>query len=355
MSEKRETRRLGYALVGAGAIAGVHAEALSQVPEARLVAVYNRTAGRARALGERWQIPWTTDYDSLLARPEVEVVSICTASGARVELARKAAEAGKHVVCEKPLEVTLERADTIIQACEEAGVQLGVIFEYRFFPATLAVKKAVEAQRLGHMVLAATHVPWYRTDAYYASGAWRATWALDGGGALMNQSIHWIDLLLWMGGDVSKVHGFITRRAHPQIEVEDVGVAILQFQGGALGTIQGTTGAYPGSSARVELYGDRGTIVLQERQIVTWKLADGTPEEEARMLRIGRDVTATGASDPLGIGAEGHRLQFTEVTAAILAGHPPSIDGYEGRKALALILAIYRSNTITDIMPPRDA
>ena len=341
MTETAQERRLGYALVGTGAIAGVQAEALSQVPRARLVTVYNHTPEKARTLAERWDIPWTTSYDDLLARPDVDVISICTPSGARVELAEAAARAGKHVICEKPLEVTLEQADRIIRACDAAGVQLGVIFPSRFMPASLAARAAVDAGRLGRLTLVSARVPWHRTDAYYAAGSWRGTWALDGGGALMNQSIHWIDLLVWLGGDVATVCGYTARLAHPQIEVEDVGVAIVRFESGALGTIEGTTAACPGLPASVAVHGDRGTIILEERHIAVWKLADGSPEEEERMQQIGRGNTATGAANPMGIGTEGHRLQLAEITAALLEGRAPAVDGREGRKAVALIRAIY--------------
>ncbi len=207
----RPSRRLGYALVGTGAIAGIQAQALSQIPQAQLVAVYNHTPEKARALGDRWQVPWTTDYDDLLDRPEVEAVSICTPSGARLELAVAAAHAGKHVICEKPLEVTLERVDRIINACDEAGVQLGVIFPARFAPASQATHRAVVTGRLGQLTMASAHVKWHRPDSYYSAVPWRGTWALDGGGALMNQSIHWIDLLQWIGGGVATVCGYTAR------------------------------------------------------------------------------------------------------------------------------------------------
>ena len=334
-------RRLGYALVGAGAIATIQAEAISRIPEARLVAVYNRTPDTARALGERWGVDWTADYDEILARPDVDAVSICTPSGARVELAVSAAQAGKHVVCEKPLEVTVERADRIIEACDESGVCLSVIFPARFQPAARAVKEAVAAGRLGRLTLAGAHVKWHRTDAYYASAGWRGTWALDGGGAFMNQAIHWIDLLLWLAGPAGAVSGFTERLLHGGIEVEDVGVAILRFNSGALGTIEATTAAYPGLPARVELHGEHGTIVLEERHIATWKLADAGAGEEEGMQRMFQPTSATGATNPLAIGFEGHRLQLAEITESLLAGRAPLVDGREGRKSIALIRAIY--------------
>jgi UDP-N-acetyl-2-amino-2-deoxyglucuronate dehydrogenase len=334
--------RVGYALVGAGAIADIQARALSRVPRARLTAIYSRSAVKARALADQYGIPWTTDYDRLLDMPDVYAVSICTPSGARVEPATAAAHAGKHVICEKPLEVTLERADRIIAACENAGVWLGVLFPMRYTPAACAVREAVVGGRLGTLTMASAHVKWYRSADYYASASWRGTWALDGGGALMNQSIHWIDLLQWLGGEIRAVTGYVAHQIHRQIEVEDTGVAILRFRNGALGTIEGTTTAFPGLPARLELHGDRGTIVLEEQRVIVWKPADGSLEEERR-LRVETDTAAGGGSDPLAIGAEAHRRQFVEITAALLAGRAPAVDGHEGRKALAIIRAIYES------------
>ncbi len=335
--------RVGYALVGAGTVAGIQARALSLVPRARPMAIYSRSADKARALADQYGVPWTTDYDRLLDMADVDAVSICTPAGARVELAEAAARAGKHVICEKPLEVTLERADRIIAACENAGVRLGVIFPMRYTPAARAARAAITGGRLGKLTMASAHVKWYRSTDYYAAASWRGTWALDGGGALINQSIHWIDLLQWLGGDVHTVSGYVARQVHRQIEAEDTGVAILRFQNGALGTIEGTTTAYPGMPARIEFHGDRGTIVLEEQRVVVWKPADGSPEEEWRMLRIDTGTGAGGASDPLAIGTEAHRGQFVEITDALLAGRAPEVDGHEGRKALAIIRAIYES------------
>lgn len=346
---------IGYALVGAGAIAGVQAEALASIPGARLVAVYNHTPEKARVLGERWRVPWTTDYSALLASPAVDAVSICTPSGARAELAEQAARAGKHVICEKPLEVTLARADRIINACDAAGVHLGVIFPARFQPATQAAHQAVARGRLGRLTLLSARVPWYRSDAYYSTGAWRGTWALDGGGALMNQSIHWVDLLLWIGGAVTTVCGYTTQAIHPAIEVEDTGVAIMRFANGALGTLAGTTAAFPGLPASLMMCGERGTIVVEERRIAVWKLADAQPAEEEQMLAIGADETASGAADPLGIGTTWHRRQFVEITNALLQGRAPAVDGREGRKAVALLHAIYAATAAgREVAVPND-
>jgi predicted dehydrogenase len=343
MGEPGESRRLGYALAGTGAIAQVHAEALGQIPRARLAAVYNRTVETARAFGEQWGVPWTTNFHELMARPDVDVISICTASGARAELAEAAARAGKHVVCEKPLEVTLERADRIIRACAAAGVALGVIFPVRYYPAVQAAKEALAAGRLGRLALASAYVKWHRSDAYYASAPWRGTRALDGGGALMNQAIHWIDLLLWLAGNVSTVYSYNGRLTHTQIEVEDVDVGLLRFQNGALGAIEATTSAYPGLPARVELHGDRGAIVLEEWNITVWQLAGADPEEEARMRALGQGNTATGAANPRAIRAEGHRLQLAEITTSLLAGRAPAVDGWEGRRAVELVCALYQA------------
>jgi UDP-N-acetyl-2-amino-2-deoxyglucuronate dehydrogenase len=335
-------RRIGYALVGAGAIAGVHAEALQGVPSADLVAVYNHTPDKARALGDRWGVRWTTDYDQILSMPEIDAVLICTPSGSRVDLAIAAAKSGKHVICEKPLEMTLERCDRIVRACDDAGVRLGVIFPARFQPATQAALQAVQSGRLGRLTLLSARVPWHRTAAYYASSAWRGTKDQDGG-ALMNQSIHWIDLLQLFGGPVATVYGYTDRLTHPSIGVEDIGVAVLRFANRALGTIEGTTTAYPGLPASLAIHGEYGSIVIEERRIALWKLANSEPGEEERMLAIGGTDLASGAANPLGIGAEWHRRQLVDITNALQHRRPLAIDGKEGRKAVDIICSIYES------------
>jgi predicted dehydrogenase len=252
-----------------------------------------------------------------------------------------AAEAGKHLVVEKPLDVTLERIDRIVEAARKARVKLTCIFPYRFMRGARLAKQALDTGRLGRLVLADAYIKWYRSQQYYDTSDWKGTWALDGGGALMNQGIHNIDLLTYLAGPVSRVVARADTLAH-KMETEDTAVALLTFANGALGAIEGTTASWPGESGRVELHGDRGTIALEDGRIVTWKLADATPEEEKEVL--GETSLGSGASSVSGFSYEMHRRQLADMVEAIQHERPPAIDGSEGRRSVAVILAIYESN-----------
>ncbi len=333
-------REIGVALIGAGNIAGLQARAIAEIPRARLRVVWATRPERARQLAAAYGADWTTDLQEAVARDDVQLVSVCTPSGAHLEPAMAAAKAGKHVLVEKPLEVTLDRVDRIIEACRQAGVLLGCVFQSRYKEGIRHAREALAAGRLGRLTLADAYVKWYRPASYYAQGGWRGTWVLDGGGALMNQSIHTVDLLQYLAGPVASVYARAATLVHA-IEAEDTAVAVLSFANGALGVIEGTTTAYPGSPARIELHGDRGTIVLTEGQVTRWDVDGATDEERARVM--GGAPGGTGAADPLAIGHEGHRRQIADMVDAILTGRPPLVDGAEGRKAVEIIRAIYWS------------
>lgn len=331
---------LRFAIVGAGNIGKLHAHAVNAIDDACVTVVCDRNAVAGQALARAHGAVWVADYRHAVERQDVDVVCVCTPSGAHAEIAEAAAHAGKHLAVEKPIDITLERADRIIRAAHQASVKMACIFPTRFRQGPWAARKAIAEGRLGRLTLADAYVKWYRSQEYYA-GTWRGTWALDGGGALINQSIHSIDLLQWLAGPVDTVFGHTAVLAH-DIETEDTASAVLRFRNGALGVIQGSTACWPGERTRVELHGDRGTIVLQEGCITAWKLADASPDEEARMLAL-EAAQGSGAADPLGITYELHRRQLAELIAAIRNGRPLSIAGAEGRKALEIILAIYQS------------
>ncbi|MCS7220884.1 MAG: Gfo/Idh/MocA family oxidoreductase [Anaerolineae bacterium] len=339
----RKEREIGIALIGAGNIASLQARAIAEIVRARLRVVYATRPERARQLATAYGADWTTDLQEAVTRDDVQLVSVCTPSGAHLEPAMAAARAGKHVLVEKPLEVTLDRADRIIEACRQAGVLLGCVFQSRLKEGVRYAREALAAGRLGRLTLADAYVKWYRPASYYMQGGWRGTWALDGGGALMNQSIHTVDLLQYLAGPVASVYARAATLVHA-IEAEDTAVAVLSFANGALGVIEGTTTAYPGSPARIELHGDRGTIVLTEGQVTRWDVDGATGEERTRVMV--EALGGTGAADPLAIGYEGHRRQIADMVDAILTGRPPLIDGAEGRKAVEIIRAIYRSAQI---------
>lgn len=334
---------LNFAVIGAGNIAKIQAEAIRHIPEARVTVVCNRTEATGRALAEKHGAVWVEDYTQAVARADVDVVTVCTPSGFHTEVAVAAANAGKHLLVEKPLDITLPRVDQIIEAAQRANVVLACVFPLRFAQGGHKAKAALEAGRLGRLTLADVYVKWFRPQKYY-DGGWRGTWKLDGGGALMNQAIHNIDLLQWLVGPVASVIGRTTTLAH-SMETEDTGCAVLTFQNGALGVIQGATSCWPGDRARVELRGDRGTIVLEEGRIAVWKLADATPEEEAAMLTL-EQQQGSGAADPTAIGYEMHRRQIVDLIEAIQTGRPPAIQGAEARRSVEIIYAIYRSTTI---------
>ena len=331
---------LGFAIVGAGNIAGVQVEAIKHITEARVVVITGRGEENGRALAATAEADWIRDLASAVSYPEVDIVSICTPSGAHLEPALVAAKAGKHLMIEKPLEITTDRMDSIIAAVKEAGVTLTCFFPSRFMIGVKKVKEAIIEGRLGKIVLADAFVKWYRSQEYYDVG-WRGTWALDGGGALMNQSIHSIDMLQWLAGPVKSVFG-LTQTSRHGMETEDTATAALSFRSGAMGVIQGATSCWPGQPAKVELRGTEGTIVLQEGRIVTWKLKDSSEDEELEMLSLEAPL-GSGSSDPMGIGFEMHQRQISETIAAIQSGDKPSIDGIEARKSVEIILAIYQS------------
>jgi UDP-N-acetyl-2-amino-2-deoxyglucuronate dehydrogenase len=266
-----------FAIVGTGNIAAFHARAIELVEGAELVAVHSRRADAGQKFASEYSAEYVADYAILLAREDIDAIAITTPSGTHAELGIEAARAGKHVLCEKPIDITPARIDSLVETCHENGVQLGAIFQSRFGPGALALKKAVEEGRFGQLVQCAAYIPWYRSQEYYASAGWRGTWNLDGGGALMNQSIHAIDLLLWLAGDVTEVSARCGTALHNNIEVEDNAVAWLSFQNGAFGVVQGSTACYPGESKRIEIKGSAGSATLVDDMPTFWQFAEEKP------------------------------------------------------------------------------
>lgn len=337
-------KSLRFALVGTGSIAVFHARAIELVEGAQLVAVHSRCAETGEKFAAEYDAEYVGDYQALLARDDIDAIAITTPSGTHAELGIQAAKAGKHVLCEKPLDITPARIDALVEACRENGVQLGAIFQSRFGPGAQALKKAVEEGRFGQLAQCAAYVPWYRSAEYYASAGWRGTWELDGGGALMNQSIHAIDLLLWLAGDVKEVSARCGTALHGNIEVEDNAVAWLSFQNGAFGVVQGSTACYPGESKRVEIKGSRGSATLIDDMPVFWQFDEEWPQDaEVRALAQSAQIGG-GASDPKAISIEGHRAQYADFVGAILEGREPAVPGSDGRRAVELICAIYESS-----------
>ncbi len=334
----------GFAITSLGMIADFHARAIQAMTGGKLVACHSRGKDSVDAFAAKYDCKPYYDYARLLADPKVDIVTICAPSGAHLEYALPAIAAGKHIIVEKPLEVTLDKCDRLIAAAKKGGVKLGAIFPSRFVEAARVVKKAIDDGRLGRITLADVYVKWHRTQEYYDSGGWRGTWDLDGGGALMNQSIHGIDLLQWLVGPVKSISAVTGILAHERIEVEDVAVAALEFENGALGTIEGTTAAWPGFLKRIEISGDAGTIMMEEDNIVTWKFANECPDDDnIRKKFSAPDTVGGGASDPSAIKFDKHQFNFEAFVQALDEGRDPKLDGAQGRKAVEIILAVYES------------
>lgn len=335
---------IGFGIVGCGMIAKFHSLAVGDIRGAKVVGCFDTVPAAADRLAEQVGCKPYHQLDAMLADPDIQVVTVGTPSGAHLDPAVAACEAGKHVIVEKPLEITLARCDRIIAAAEKAGVVVSTVFPSRFHDSSRDLRRAVDQGRFGRLTLGDAYVKWYRTQQYYDSGAWRGTWELDGGGALMNQAIHSVDLLGWLMGEVVEVRALTGLLAHERIAVEDVAVASIRFANGALGVIEATTAAYPGYLKRIELHGSQGSAVMEEEDIVKWDFAKPKAADEAiRQRMAGRVSGGGGAADPAAIGYHGHRRQFEDVLKAIRKGVRPLIDGREGRRSVEIILAIYKS------------
>ncbi len=337
---------MNFGIVGTGMIAGIHARAIASMAGGSLRSVYNhRPAGAVKFAAEHG-VRAVSDFSEFLADPGLDVVTICTPSGAHLEPALATLAAGKHVVVEKPLEVTTARIDRMIAAADGSGKSLASVLNCRFTPAVDAFKAAVAAGRFGTLTSASCYVKWFRSQAYYDSAPWRGTVALDGGGVLMNQGIHTIDLLLHLAGPVRSVQANTACLAHDGIEVEDSAVAIVEFRNGGRGVIEGSTCAWSadGHPARVQLAGTGGSVFLADESFELWDFQNEQPEDSGIRASLMKNAQpGLGANDPASISHRKHQRNFEEFVAAISEGREPATGGREARKAVALIEAIYKS------------
>ncbi|AWT60163.1 MAG: Myo-inositol 2-dehydrogenase [Candidatus Moanabacter tarae] len=334
---------IGFAIVGTGGIAAIYLDAIRQVPGADLRAVYNRSLKKAEEFVLDSSVEVEVSFDALLERDDIDVVCVTTPSGAHSEVAIPAMEAGKHVLCEKPLEVTVEKVDQIIETAEITGCILAVVFQSRFSPEARLLKEAINMGRFGRLTLCSAYIKWWRDDAYYSSADWRGTWKLDGGGALMNQGIHYVDLLQWLVGMPESVFAYCATLSHDDVEVEDTAVVSMRYPGGALGVIESSTSSYPGFERRIEIVGDKGSVVLEDNRIESWHFSEEFPEDERIRLDDPKVDISGGTSDPRAISTEGHRLQIMDLVDAIREKRAPTISGSEGRKAVQVVQAVYES------------
>ena len=334
---------IGFAIVGTGAIAGIHAQAIQAIENAVLLGAYSLTKSKAEAFAQENNCRSFDSLEDLLNIEGLDIVYICTPSGAHLDPALKAIEAGKHCLIEKPLEVTLERSDKIITAAKAKNVKIAVVFPTRFYPASQQLKQVIDQGRFEKPALASAYVKWNRTDAYYQSNAWRGTWQLDGGGALMNQAIHSVDMLQWCMGPVESVMAMSGNIKHTGIEVEDTLVALLRFESGAMGTLECSTAVYPGSFKRLEIMGTGGTVVIEDNDFQQWQFEKGQEQDSTVNVSKSADPSKGGFADPKAISYLGHQKQMEDLIEAIKRGGTPLIDGIEGRKSVEIVLAIYKS------------
>ena len=331
-----------FGIVGAGLIADFHANAIKDMPRAKLIGCCDVIPEKAKALADKFGANAFESTEEMVNSNEIDIVTVATPSGAHMEPTVAAAKAGKHVICEKPLDVTLERIDAMIEAHEKAGTALGSIFPYRFNDAMMPLKEVIKSGRFGTITYAGVYVPWWRTEEYYKD-SWHGTWKLDGGGALMNQSIHMIDMLCELMPPIESIQAFTATIGHPQIEAEDTAVVALRYTSGALGIIYGTSASYPGRHRRFEITGTKGTVIYLEDSIAVWQFADERPEDEQTRRQFSRVGTEGGKDDPAKIPYELHKRNFQAFLDALESGNEFCINPQEARKTVEVILAIYKS------------
>jgi predicted dehydrogenase len=339
------SRRHGFGIAGAGVIGAVHAEAIGLVPGASLAAVTDEAPGLAKAAAGAWGCSAEPDLAALLARDDVDVVCVCVPSGLHADVGVQAAAAGKHLVVEKPIEVTLEAADRLIAAARRSGVGVTVISQHRFDTGLDELRRLLYRGALGSLLLGEASTKWYRTQDYYDSAAWRGTWAMDGG-SLMNQGVHYVDLLLWVMGQAVEVTAVCATQAH-QIEAEDTALALVKFGSGALGTIVSSTAVYPGFDQRLEITGTKGTVIVQDGRIIRRALAGEQQRPEPDSQSAGSPAPGTPApaapANPAGIDPSSHAAQIADFLAAIDNGRQPAVTAQSARAALEVICAVYES------------
>lgn len=377
-SEDGMEGKIGFAVIGCGMISKFHISAISRIEEAYLAGVYDASRERAEGTAAEHGVRAYGSFEEIWEDEAVDAVCICTPSGLHGAAACEALAHGRHVLVEKPMALTLEDCDRMLRLAGEHHVKLSVVSQLRFSPAVQQARGFLERGVLGRLVTADLHMKYFRSQEYYDSGGWRGTWAMDGGGALMNQGIHGVDLLLYLAGPVESVYGRAATLAR-RIEVEDTVSAVAVFKSGALGVIQAGTAVYPGFPRRIELCGDKGSVILEEDKIVCAvfdrELPEGVPDGGTEEDAAGEGVSGEGAAEggtvgedifgkdaagknaaadkgkessgahrnPGDIGADGHFRQVRNLVNAILHDEPLLADGYEGRKAVELILGIYRS------------
>lgn len=340
-------------VVGCGVVHGTHCEAIKNIDGAKLAAVYDVVPERAKATGEKYGAPATESFEALFDL--VDVVNICVPSGLHAELGIKAAKAGKHVLVEKPIDTTYAKALSLVQAAETAGIKLGVISQHRFSNDIRQLHTLAQDGSFGRLLQGDCYNKWYRSQAYYDSGDWRGTWELDGGGCLMNQGVHYVDMIQWIMGGVKAVQAQVRTAAHERIEVEDIANALVEYKNGAVGVIQGSTSFYPGMAERLEIHGVFGSGVIEGDRIKFLKIdpincgqglyGDGVNKQPTPSVHLHGEGAgaATGSADPTAAFGNQHQLQIEDFIKAVTDDGTPYVTGHAALEPLKVILAIYDS------------
>jgi len=336
------SRLIRYGIIGCGGIAPWHARGVQLHPDASMVAACDVVLERAEKFAQEHGGTPYSDYSRMFDEAELDAVSICTPGGNHLPLVVAAADHGVHALVEKPLEVSKSALDEMIRACKTNNVKLAGIFQLRTTPVFKTVRKIVTSGKLGRMILADAYLKYYRTPEYYQSASWRGTYAMDGGGCLMNQGIHCVDQLLWCMGSVKSVFAHADHLVH-KIESEDTAVCVLKYANGAFGVIEGATSAYPGLKYRLEFHGDCGTLRVDGHQIVQFESSLVSPEEAQRIVASIVNVPNESQRDPLALGIDNHVEQVHDFINALIEDREPLVPGYEARRSVDLILAIYES------------
>lgn len=329
--------RLGVGIVGLGNISEIHAQAIENSKQGNVVAAYSSSEEKGQDFGDKYKARSYTSYEEFLSNPDLDVVSICTPSGTHLDFGKTAAEAGKHVVVEKPIEVTLERGNSLIESCETNGVKLAIIYQSRFTKDAIEMKQTIDQGDIGELFMASATVKWFRDQKYFKNAPWRGTLKLDGGGAVINQSIHTIDLLQWMLGDLDSIQAYKDTLTHEGIEGEDNAAAAFRFKSGVMGTFIASTSMVPPHPRKIEIHGTKGTALLDETTF--------------RILRTEEDLDTSGQTkDPAGAKSPmanlqytAHMDQFDQIFEAIRNNEEPPVSGPDSMKSLAFVAGLYKS------------
>ena len=333
-----DKNKMGIGIVGCGTISDIQAQAILESDKTELISVYDMNLNNAKRVGKKYGVSYFTDWDLFVNNEALDIVSICTPNGNHFDNGKFAADAGKHVIVEKPIDVTVERGKKLNDVCEKNGVKLAVIFQNRYLDSVQQMKRVIDSGKLGKIFHGSAYIKWFRTQEYYDSGEWRGTLALDGGGVLINQAIHTIDLLQWIMGDVETVFGQTGTFTHKHLEGEDNAAAVLKFKSGAFGVIEGSTSVLPAMDRRLEIHGEKGTAILNgdNVSILIGESQDKQDEVEAK---------SSGAASPLaGFSIVPHKKQFEAIVDAIQNNEQPPVSGSDSLKSLAIVQAVYKSS-----------